>query len=161
MATPGPPAAAEHVEAALRAADVFLGIAAHSLFDVDDETTGQQLAVLLAVAPQGQQSVAAVARLLQFHPSSAMNSCRRLHVSGLIVRLEERTGNGDFQVTVTPRGRALVREVLQRRRKAVAELIRNLPRDKREPVAAAMNAFAAAAGGEDPEIGLFTFRLSG
>jgi DNA-binding MarR family transcriptional regulator len=66
-----------------------------------------------------------------------------------------------LQLDLTPKGRELVETVIEHRRRAIADVIGNVPPGSREAVATAMAAFADAGGGLGTEDGRFTLGLGG
>lgn len=150
---------ADQVEAVLRAANVLLRVAARSVVEVEDVVTSPQLRVLVLIASRGPQNLTAVAQELGVHPSNATRTCERLVVAGLIKRRDDPSDRRYVQLALTSKGRALVNTVLEHRRNAVAEVISRIPEELRAPIAEAMDAFAAAAGGQGAEDGRFTLDL--
>ncbi|HKU12718.1 MarR family winged helix-turn-helix transcriptional regulator [Sinomonas sp.] len=150
----------EQVDAALRAADVLLHVAAQSVVEVEDLVTTPQLRVLVLIALQGPQNLGAVARELGVHPSNATRTCERLVVAGLLSRREDPADRRFLQLDVTQSGRDLVESVMEHRRKAIAKVIENIPAASRESVASAMATFANAGGGLGTEDGRFTLGLN-
>ncbi|WP_249336113.1 MarR family winged helix-turn-helix transcriptional regulator [Sinomonas gamaensis] len=150
----------EQVDAVLRAADVLLHVAAQSVVEVEDIVTTPQLRVLVLIALQGPQNLGAVARELGVHPSNATRTCERLVVAGLLSRREDPADRRFLQLDVTDSGRDLVESVMEHRRKAIAQVIENIPAASRESVASAMATFANAGGGLGTADGRFTLGLN-
>jgi predicted metal-dependent hydrolase len=72
--------------------------------------------------------------------------CDRLLRKGLIRRHRARADRREVQVSITPAGRRVVDEATTRRRALLAEILGRLPAREQAAVAAALEAFAAAAG---------------
>lgn len=144
------------VEAVLRAADVLLRVAAHSVIAVEDRVTTPQLRVLVLIALNGPQNLGAVARELGVHASNATRTCDRLVAAGLLSRQQDPADRRFAKLDLTPDGRGLVESVLADRRRAIGEVIERIPAQTRGPVAAAMAAFATAGGGGGSADGRFT-----
>jgi DNA-binding MarR family transcriptional regulator len=151
----------DQVDAVMRAADVLLRVAATSVVEVEDLVTTPQLRVLVFLSFRGPQNLGAVARELRVHASNATRTCDRLVVAGFVSRRDDPADRRFLQLDLTPKGRELVETVIEHRRRAIADVISNVPADARETVATAMAAFADAGGGLGTEDGRFTLGLGG
>lgn len=147
LSSPSPPAAAT-VDSLLRASRALVGIAARSL-DLPDEVTLPQFRVLVLLASRGEQRIGDLAGELAVHPSTATRMVDRLEAKRLVRRVTPR-GQGDDRremlVRVESAGASLVARVNRRRRRALAEIVAQLPRHQQAAVTAAMTVFADAAG---------------
>lgn len=140
---PGPRSDLDEV---LRASRVFVAVVAKSMAEVEELVTGPQWRVLILIATRGPQTPGAVAADLDVHPSSATRTCDRLVAAGL-VRREEAPGDRRFvSLQVTAEGRALVDRVMSHRRHALEEVVDRMEPEARRMLAAALSAFAEAAG---------------
>lgn len=151
---PHPPS--REVEAVLSAADVLLRVVARSVAEVEDIVNSLQLRVLVSIHTRGPQNLGGVAAELGVHASNATRICDRLVTSGLIERREDPVDRRYVLLELTATGKDLVNTVLEHRRQAIAEVISQMPPGRRPALAAAMEAFAAAAGGHGSSDGRFT-----
>ncbi|WP_431198312.1 MarR family winged helix-turn-helix transcriptional regulator [Leifsonia xyli] len=147
------------IEAALRAADFLMHVAARSVMEVDHIVTSPQLRVLVFIATRGPQNPGDVATELGVHPSNATRTSEKLVRAGLIERQEDPTDRRYVKLTLTKEGERLVERVIAHRRNAVAEVLAAMPDDEREAAARAFAAFATAAGVQPFEDGRFTLVL--
>jgi DNA-binding MarR family transcriptional regulator len=137
-------------DAVLSASRVLVAVAARSLADLSDDVTLAQYRVLVVVASRGPQLVGALAEQLEILPSTATRLCDRLVRKGLVSREHRQPSRREVEVSLTADGRLLVDEVTQRRRRAIAEIVRAIPPANREALITALGQFAEAAG-EVPE----------
>lgn len=149
------------VDAVVRAANVFLRVAARSVAEVEDLVTTPQLRVLVLIANRGPQNLGAVAVELGVHPSNATRTCDRLVQAGLIERGEDAQDRRLSRLVLSAKGRRLVDQVMSHRREAVAAVLEHLPAETRSSLSAAMDAFASASGEAETEDGRFTLGLHG
>jgi DNA-binding MarR family transcriptional regulator len=144
-----PPARAaddELVDSVLAASRALVAVAARSLAAAGDEVTLPQYRALVVLAARGPQGTAELAAALAVNPSTATRMCDRLVRKGLVRRHRQAGDRRSVRIALTAAGRDLVAEVTRRRRAELARLLRALPPDQHEPVVAAFQAFAAAAG---------------
>jgi DNA-binding MarR family transcriptional regulator len=80
------------------------------------------------------------------NPSTAGRMCDRLVRKGLIRRSRGRTDRRAVLVSITGAGRAVVDQATARRRELIAGILAELPAARQRDVAAALRAFAEAAG---------------
>ena len=144
------------IDAALRAADVLLHVAAQSVMEVDHLVTSPQLRALVFIATRGPQNPGDLAVELGVHASNATRTSEKLVRLGLLERRENPADRRYVQLTLTPEGLRLVERVIEHRRAAVAEVLAAMPPDEREAAVRAFDAFASAAGVEPSEDGRFT-----
>ncbi len=145
-----PTTADDVVDAVLSASRVLVAVAARSLVDVADEVTLPQYRALVVLASRGPQKVAGLAGHLGVAPATATRMCDRLVRKRLITRTHERGDRRSVRVELSPRGRALVDEVSERRRVEIRELLRSVPSSSRDELVRALGLLRAAAG-EVPE----------
>jgi DNA-binding MarR family transcriptional regulator len=142
-----PTAAEDEVVGALLAVSrVFVGVAARSLAELDDDVTLQQFRTLVVLVSRGPQRIVDLAQELAVTSSTATRMCNRLVRKGLVARVERAEDRRAAWVTLTEPGRALVGEVMRRRRVQVAALVAELSLTRPLAFAASLNALAAAAG---------------
>ncbi|MGN8132496.1 MarR family transcriptional regulator [Arthrobacter sp. RC1.1 241] len=150
------PPASREVEAVLAAADVLLRVVASSVAEVEDVVNTPQLRVLVRIHNVGPQNLGGVAAELGVHASNATRISDRLVAAGLIERREDPADRRYVLLELTGKGKELVNTVLEHRRQAIAGVISRMPAGRRPALAAAMEAFAAAAGGQGTSDGRFT-----
>jgi DNA-binding MarR family transcriptional regulator len=144
------------VEAVMAAADVLLRVVAHSVAEVEDIVNTPQLRVLVLIHSRGPQNLGGVAAELGVHASNATRICDRLVSANLLERREDPADRRYIRLELTGKGKDLVNSVLEHRRQAIAEVISRMPAGRRPALAAALEAFAAAAGGRGTSDGRFT-----
>ncbi len=134
------------VDAVLTASRTLVAVATASLGDAADDITIAQYRALVVLASRGPQRMADLAAALDVAPSTAGRMCDRLLRKGLIRRQRARADRRAVQVSITAAGRQVVDEATARRRALLAGILAKLPARQQEAVAAALRAFAAAAG---------------
>jgi DNA-binding MarR family transcriptional regulator len=130
----------------LRASRALVGIAAASMSGIDEVVTVPQFRVLVIIFSRGPSNLAAVAEELEVNPSNASRICDRLIKAGLLQRRESSVDRRQVTLTLTPKGRQLVEKVTRRRRSAIERVLHDMPAAERDILAAALAAFAEAAG---------------
>ena len=137
------------LDATLRAADVLLRVVARSVIAVEDEITGPQLRVLLLILRGGPTTPGAVAAELNVHASNATRICRRLESAGYVARASATSDLRLRRYDLTSSGRSLVEGVIEQRRSAVERVIDRLDPAVASDLRVTLDAFAAAAQGEN------------
>jgi DNA-binding MarR family transcriptional regulator len=151
-----PVPAGREVKAVMAAADVLLRVVAGSVAEVEDVVNTPQLRVLVLIHARGPQNLGGVAGELGVHASNATRICDRLVAAGLLERHEDPADRRFIRLELSGKGNDLVNAVLEHRRQAIAEVISRMPAGRRPALAAALEAFAAAAGGQGTSDGRFT-----
>ena len=141
----------QQIDAVMRASRVLVSVVARSLAEVEDVVTLPQFRVLVMIASHGPQNLGSVAAALGVHPSNATRLCERLVVAGLVDRGDDPQDRRFLRLVLTDEGHRLVETVMQHRRTAVEKVMAQMAPSRRRTVAAALEAFATAAG-EVPEI---------
>jgi len=144
--TAGSPATAAQVHAVMVAAQALVGVAAQGIAQVEDRVTLPQFRVLMLVATRGGLNLGALAQAMGVHPSNASRACDRLVDAGLLARSESTLDRRNLMLELTPDGQALIDEVIDHRRNAIATILEGLPESRRRTLANAMLSFAEAAG---------------
>ncbi len=134
------------VDAVLTASRSLVAVAERSLGAAAEETTLAQYRALVVLASHGPQRLVDLARALDVTPPTAGRMCDRLLRKGLIRRHRARADRREVQVSVTAAGRDVVDQATVRRRELLAEILGRLPVRRQVAVAAALAAFADAAG---------------
>jgi DNA-binding MarR family transcriptional regulator len=80
------------------------------------------------------------------HVSTASRLCDRLVGAGLLDRRDDPTDRRQLALRLTPRGRAVVNRVGNRRREIVGRIITQLDEDECTRLSEALERFATAAG---------------
>jgi DNA-binding MarR family transcriptional regulator len=140
------PASADVVDAVLTASRTLVAVAEQSLGAAAEETTLAQYRALVVLASRGPQRMVDLARALQVTPPTAGRMCDRLVRKGLIRRHRARADRREVQVSITAAGRQVVDDATERRRALLSEILGRLPASQQAAVAAALQAFTAAAG---------------
>jgi len=137
---------ADAIDAVLTASRALIAVATTSLGATAEETTIAQYRSLVVLASRGPQRVVDLAGALGVAPSTAGRMCERLVRKGLIRRSRARTDRRAVLVSITGAGRAVVDQATARRRELIAGILAELPAARQRDVAAALRAFAEAAG---------------
>jgi len=144
--TAGPRVSEETVDAVLAASRSLVAVTERSLGGVAEETTLAQYRALVVLASRGPQRMVDLALALGVTPSTAGRMCDRLLRKGLIRRHRARADRREVQVSIAAAGRGVVDEATARRRALLAGILGRMPAGEQAAVAAALRAFAAAAG---------------
>jgi DNA-binding MarR family transcriptional regulator len=134
------------VDAVLTASRALIAVATKSLGAAAEETTIAQYRTLVVLASRGPQRLTDLSSALGVAPSTAGRMCDRLVRKGLIRRHRARTDRRAVLVSITSPGRDVVDQATARRRKLIAGILAALPPARQREVAAALRAFAEAAG---------------
>jgi DNA-binding MarR family transcriptional regulator len=134
------------VDAVLTASRALIAVTTQSLGAAAEETTIAQYRALVVLASRGPQRMVDLSAALGVAPSTAGRMCDRLVRKGLIRRYRARADRRAVLVAVTPPGRQVVDQATARRRDLIADIPGRLPADRQAAVAAALEAFAHAAG---------------
>ncbi len=140
------PAGADIVDAVLTASRTLVAVTERSLGAVAEDTTMAQYRALVVLASRGPQRMVDLAVALGVTPPTAGRMCDRLVRKGLIRRHRGRADRREVLVAVTAAGRQVVDQATARRRALLAEILGRLPAGQQAAVAAALRAFAVAAG---------------
>lgn len=148
------------LEPLLTASRVITAAVVASLAAVDTSVTVPQLRVLVMLDEHESANLGAVASGLGVNPSNASRTCERLVRAGLVHRAENETDRRQLRLTLSPAGRRVLDEVMERRRSMLAAVVRGLRKEDRGHLMKALEAFNAAAaaapteaeGGPDVEL---------
>lgn len=138
------------MDAILRASRVFIAVVAKSIADIEDLVSYPQWRILVIIATRGPQTHRAIAADLGVHPSNATRAVNKLEAAGLVRREEDPQDRRFHRLQLTDGGQALVSRVMAQRRHALNEVTSRMNDEDRLHLAAAMSAFAEAAG-ETPD----------
>lgn len=125
---------------------VFVGVAARSLADLDEDVTLAQYRTLVVLVSRGPQRIVDLADELAVTSSTATRMCNRLVRKGLVARQERPDDRRAAWVTLTPAGADLVGEVMVRRRQTIGALVGDLSLTRPVAFASVLNALVEAAG---------------
>jgi DNA-binding MarR family transcriptional regulator len=117
----------EVVEAIILASRALVGLATRTVAQVNEDLTLPQYRALVVLATQGTKRLADLADALGVNPSTATRMCDRLVRKNLIVRTRDTIDRREVQLVLSETGRALVGEVLDRRRRDVAHFVKTIP----------------------------------
>ena len=134
------------MDAVLTASRTLVAVVTTSLGAAAEDITIAQYRALVVLASRGPQRIAGLAGALDVAPSTAGRMCDRLVRKGLIRRHRARADRRVVQVSITATGRQVVDEATGRRRALLAGILARLPARQQSAIAAALRAFAAAAG---------------
>jgi DNA-binding MarR family transcriptional regulator len=136
----------ETIEALLALSRVFVGLAARSVAQVDEDVTLPQFRTLVVLVSRGPQRVVDLAEELAVTSSTATRMCDRLVRKGLAERHVRPDDRRAAWIGLTATGRDLVGTVMRHRRAAIAALLSGLPMKRPPAFAAVLNALVEAAG---------------
>jgi DNA-binding MarR family transcriptional regulator len=136
----------EVTDALLALSRVFVGTAARSLAHLDDEVTLPQFRTLVLLVSHGPQRIADLAAELAVSSSTATRMCDRLARKGLVARHVRDDDRRAAWVGLTVQGRDLVGEAMELRRRAIADLVRELAITRPLSFASVLTALVEAAG---------------
>lgn len=139
----------EVIEAVIMASRAMVAIAVRSLGASHEDVTLPQYRTLV-VLTYGKRRLADLAEALAVSPSTATRMCDRLVRKGLITRSRDEIDRREVNLEVTPAGRTLVGDVIERRRTEVRALLEGIPVEVRRQLVDSLFALAAAAG-QSPE----------
>ncbi len=108
-----------------------------------------QLRVLSLVTSRPDTNVNGLAELLDVVPSSASRLCDRLEAIGLLRRVGDPRDRREVRLSPTPAGEALLREVKERRHRAVQAVLDRMPGRVQQELLFALVAFSQAAMSAD------------
>jgi DNA-binding MarR family transcriptional regulator len=137
---------ADVTDALLALSRVFVGLAARTLAQLDEDVTLPQYRVLVLLVSRGPQRVIDLSQELQVTSSTATRMCNRLVRKGLAERQERADDRRASWIGLTPAGRNLVDEVMRLRRKAIGDLVREVAITRPIAFAGVVHAFVEAAG---------------
>jgi DNA-binding MarR family transcriptional regulator len=134
------------VTAVLTASRVLVGVAADSLAGTETTVTLAQFRMLAVLDGNGETEVSRLAEALRVSSSSALRMVDRMLAAGLLTRHEDPANRRAMVIGLSRSGAEVVWRVTDRRRAAIARIVRQMPTDRRAELIEALNAFADAAG---------------
>jgi DNA-binding MarR family transcriptional regulator len=147
---PGPGERDVTLEAVLTASRALVAMAARSLADAGEDVTLTQYRTLVVLASRGPQGVASLAEAVAVTPPTASRLVDRLILKGLVSRRRDQHDRRQVRIVLSEDGRKLVALVTERRRQEIAALLKKIPLEMQQSMAAGLQRLAEAAG-EVPE----------
>jgi DNA-binding MarR family transcriptional regulator len=141
----------EVIGAIILASRAMVAIAVRSLAGNPDDVTLPQYRTLVVLAFGGPRRLADLAEALTVSPSTATRMCDRLVKKNLVSRTRDELDRREVKLAITPLGRKIVSDVIDRRRSEVRDLLRAIPVPFRRQLVSSLTLLATAAG-EAPEI---------
>ncbi|MDR3651107.1 MAG: MarR family transcriptional regulator [Acidimicrobiales bacterium] len=141
----------EVIGAIILASRVMVAIAVRTLAGNPDEVTLPQYRTLVVLTFGGPRRLADLAEALSVSPSTATRMCDRLVRKNLVSRTRDELDRREVKLTITPLGRKVVSDVIDRRRAEVRELLGAIPVALRRQLVSSLTLLATAAG-EAPEL---------
>lgn len=138
--------AAAATTATVTSSRALLGIVARSMSGALEEMSLVQFRLLVVVDGAGPLRMGDLAERVGVHPSTLSRTVDRLEAGEWIVRAPSAQSRREVIVGLSDKGRALVADVTRTRRKAIADVVRELSPEDREAVRLGMTLFAGAAG---------------
>jgi DNA-binding MarR family transcriptional regulator len=127
----------EALDAVVRASRFFAAVTAEAIAQAGDGVTLPQLRVLVLASTVGVLNNTAVAEALDVHISNASRMCDRLVQAGLLARRDAPSDRRQVELSLTPKGTALVDAVFDHRREVFGRTLERLtPREHRALVRA-------------------------
>jgi DNA-binding MarR family transcriptional regulator len=136
-------------DAVLTASRLLVAVSARSIAAVDDTITLPQFRLLVVLHTRGQQKVTELADSLGVNPSTTTRAIDRLIAAGMVDRQTNPNSRREMQISLTPAGRRVVRNVTRRRRQEITRIVEAMPATHRRGLVRALTAFSQA-GGEPP-----------
>lgn len=131
------------VEVVLAASRVLIGLADQSMPE-DADVTLHQFRALSLVAAHDELNVNALAELLGVSPSTITRLCDRLVHKKLIRRRTAKESRREVCISMSPKGAALVEDVVARRRAAIDSVLARMPASAQAPLGRGLKAFVDA-----------------
>jgi DNA-binding MarR family transcriptional regulator len=134
-------------DAVLLASRALVAVASRSIASVDEAVTLPQFRALVVLDSNGgQRRVGDLAQELRISPSTATRLCDRLVRKRLVRRDVDPTNRREVTISLSSRGRDLVRTVTERRRVEIASIMSKVPPAQRATIVDALTVFRDAAG---------------
>lgn len=140
----------DEVEATLAATRALVGVVVRSLAGALEQVTLPQFRILVVLHTAGSMRSGALAEQIGVHQSTFTRTADRLVAGGWIRRETSPESRREVLVHLTPAGRGLVEQVMQRRRAEIAEVLRRALPEDRALIRRGMEAFARAGGEPSP-----------
>ncbi|TDC69322.1 MarR family transcriptional regulator [Micromonospora sp. KC606] len=137
-----PPNLAAAIDAA---AEALIGVLESATSRHHVTVSPTQLRVLSLITERPETNVNRLAELLDVVPSSASRLCDRLEATGLLRRVADPRDRREVRLVPTAAAEALLRELKERRHRAVQAVLDRMPQRTQHELLLALVAFAQAA----------------
>ncbi|GGL87858.1 MarR family transcriptional regulator [Curtobacterium citreum] len=143
--------AVQGIDEVLAASRGLLGVVARSLAPALEDVTVPQFRLIVLVVSLGPTRSGDLADRLAVGPSTLTRNVDRLVAGGWVERRPGADNRREVRIAATDRGRALVDEVTERRRRELEAIVAGMPEQDRVVAVAGMAAFRRAMGEPAPE----------
>ena len=143
--------AVQGIDEVLAASRGLLGVVARSLAPALEDVTVPQFRLIVLVVSLGPTRSGDLADRLAVGPSTLTRNVDRLVAGGWVERRPGADNRREVRIAATDRGRALVDEVTERRRRELEAIVAGMPEQDRAVAVAGMAAFRRAMGEPAPE----------
>lgn len=143
--------AVQGIDEVLAASRGLLGVVARSLAPALEDVTVPQFRLIVLVVSLGPTRSGDLADRLAVGPSTLTRNVDRLVAGGWVERRPGADNRREVRIAATDRGRALVDEVTERRRRELEAIVAGMPEQDRAVAVAGMAAFRRAVGEPAPE----------
>ncbi|MFB9665209.1 MarR family transcriptional regulator [Curtobacterium albidum] len=143
--------AVQGIDEVLAASRGLLGVVARSLAPALEDVTVPQFRLIVLVVSLGPTRSGDLADRLAVGPSTLTRNVDRLVAGGWVERRPGTDNRREVRIAATDRGRALVDEVTERRRRELEAIVAGMPEQDRAVAVAGMAAFRRAMGEPAPE----------
>lgn len=133
-------------DAVLAVSRALVAISVHSVAAVDDSLTLPQFRLLVVLSGNGPLKLSAVADTLGVNPSTVTRMVDRLIASEMVDRRRNPASKREQVVALTDTGAEVVQQILDRRRREVARIVKKMPPAARQDLIRALTNFAETAG---------------
>lgn len=128
------------------ASRALVAVAARSIASIADDVTLAQYRALVVLSASETANVGALADALGVHRSSATRMCDRLVQRDFVHRWVPDDNRREVLLELTPAGRLLIKEVSDRRRDEIGEIVSRLRPAERTTLLKSLALFSSAAG---------------
>lgn len=136
----------DDVDAVMATSRALLAIVVRSTADALEEISLTQFRVLVVLVLAGETRIGLLAERLGVHQSTLTRTTNRLVSGGWIERGVSPENRREVLVSLAPAGKALVDDVMAKRRRLVEDALAHLSRAQQTAVRDAFTLFAEAAG---------------
>jgi DNA-binding MarR family transcriptional regulator len=137
-------------DAVLHASRALLGVVARSIAPALDQISLPQFRVLVVLTATGPLRMGALAERIGAQPSTFSRTVDRMVTNGWLARAANENSRREVLVRATPEGQQLVDRVTERRSEELRAILAVLTETEQKEIAAALRAFATAAGEPHP-----------
>ncbi|HEY3478598.1 MAG TPA: MarR family transcriptional regulator [Streptomyces sp.] len=136
------------VTAVLTASRLLVSVSARSLAAVEEALTLPQFRMLVVLDSRGVMNISRLGEHLDVIPSTAMRMVDRLAAAGMLEREPNAGNRREIVISLTDKGRSVVRQATERRRAEIARIVQAMPQGQRTGLVRALQAFTDA--GDEP-----------